>query len=175
MCFLPLWIVVIVVCVYELYSLVKDKNYKVVAACLVGITSVFFVLMCILEWMFKIEPNWEKQNNRGVVAAWTREVLNNNSITMVYHNAGAGFSYYTKDLDTTEKVIYLDYTGETKEQAYENISLLFNSDWPDEFYLAATYCLNDYYVLLDMFSEQGYNEKMIFSDYGQLVYLDKCR
>ena len=166
---------VIVVCVYELCSLVKDKNYNVAATCLASIIIGFLVIMCIQEWMFKIEPNWEKENNRGVVAAWTREVLNNNLVTMVYHLSGAGFSYYTRDLDSTEKVIYLDYTGETKEQAYEKMSLMINNNWPDEFYLAATHCFNDYYVLLDMFSEQGYNEKVIFSDYGQLVYLDKYR
>ena len=174
LCFLPLWIVDIVVCVYELYLLVKDKNYNVATICLTGVVFGFLVIMCIQEWMFKIEPNWEKENNRGVVAAWTQEVLNNNLITLVYHSSGAGFSFYTKDLDNTEKVIYLDYTGETKEQAHSNISLLFNTDWPDEFYLAATHCFNDYYVLLDMFSEQGYNKKVIFGNYGQLIYLSKC-
>ena len=178
LCLLPLWIITLSVCAFNIYQMVLKSGYRLASFGYICLIFVLCAVWCAVGWKVKIEPNWEKENNRSVVAVWRTVNPDARAETLVYKRACPGFAYYirqqedfSKDLE--EQVRYLPDMGMDEESIKESLDSLFDSNWPDMLYVAATHFESDYPVLVAALEHEGYQRKEVYNNKGELLFLSK--
>lgn len=177
--FIPLWVITVTAAGYEFYNILgsfeKIKKHEPQSIYL-GVVLCFTISFCIWSWTEKIQPNWEKENNRAVVNAWYEQDAAD-SHTLVYYGASPGFAYYAAANDaytaeTVRNVIYMPwYRDKTAAEYTAYLNSIYGTKWPHELYIAATHYGDDLNTLANQLVNRGWVRADVYNSGGLLIRL----
>ena len=187
--FIPLWIIYLFIAGHEFYNILKNirvsenikkfkilKNLKIhdyLPALYTGAAICFLFCFCVSEWTAHIQPNWNKGDLRGAVAAWYNyNGYEQDKNTLIYYAAASGFAYYARmdaRYDPEARIIYMNWGDSGMDtRDYQNyLRGLYGENpdaFPDEIYfIIAHRAADDVDALSNAFYAFGYQSEDLYN------------
>lgn len=175
----PLWLVLIVVSLYEFVRILKKSDYKVIAKLsgFAGACLVFSGLLYCLYGDYRISNHWWKMDLRTVVDEWYDLEGYDTPTILDFHQRYAFVYYFTHDARYEdaqwENIVYNDeiesYSHNRSDTWQEYILKVYGHELPDEVYLVT----GQWNAFCKAFEHLGYTVEPVVDTTAKLYHMTK--